>query len=507
MEENQNGFQPEQSEQDVNAIPEQDAEENAQPAEVEAPEAETAEQSTQEASEETAQPTAAPEKQPKKKAALGIALAAVVAVLAVAAIFITQAIKNKNVPDEIDPDFSQSADAETPAQDPEQTPEETPEETPAETKPITGVIAHRNAQGYASYTMTAEQATDEVLDLVVANCGDWALDNRGLAYYYWEQYYSFAGQYGQYLSYLMDTSLGLDEQLYNDTDTWQETFLNAAIQRFGMVSAVCQEAEANGYTLDADSEDQLTAIRENLESSAANYGYDDADRIVQDAFGANTTLDAYMEFVRKSMIASGYLNAKVEQIECTDEQLSDYYDEHADDYLAQGIEKDDTHMINVRHILITPSGQDENGEYTEEAWAAAEEEAQRILAEWESGEKTEESFAEMAMQYSTDPGSNTNGGLYEDVYPGMMVTEFNDWCFDESRQPGDCEIVETTHGYHIIYFIGQTETRAWFDTAKDDMASAAAGEKITELKTKYPVEFNFNNVVIYDLLSASVSAS
>lgn len=39
------------------------------------------------------------------------------------------------------------------------------------------------------------------------------------------------------------------------------------------------------------------------------------------------------------------------------------------------------------------------------------------------------------------------------------------------------------------------------------MASAAAGDKITELKTKYPVEFNFNNVVIYDLLSASVSAS
>ena len=239
MEENQNGFQPEQSEQDVNAIPEQDAEENAQPAEVEAPEAETAEQSTEEASEETAQPAAAPEKQPKKKATLGIALAAVVAVLAVAAIFITQAIKNRNVPDEIDPGFSQSADEETPAQDPEQTPEETPEETPAETKPITGVIAHRNAQGYASYTMTAEQATDEVLDLVVANCGDWALDNRELAYYYWEQYYSFASQYGQYLSYLMDTSLGLDEQLYNDTDTWQETFLNAAIQRFGMVSAIC----------------------------------------------------------------------------------------------------------------------------------------------------------------------------------------------------------------------------------------------------------------------------
>ena len=503
MEENQNGFQPEQSEQDVNAIPEQDAEENAQPAEVEAPEAETAEQSTQEASEETAQPTAAPEKQPKKKAALGIALAAVVAVLAVAAIFITQAIKNKNVPDEIDPGFSQSADAETPAQDPEQTSEETPEETPAETKPITGVIAHRNAQGYASYTMTAEQATDEVLDLVVANCGDWALDNRGLAYYYWEQYYSFASQYGQYLSYLMDTSLGLDEQLYNDTDTWQETFLNAAIQRFGMVSAICQEAEANGYTLDADSEEQLTAIRENLESSAANYGYDDADRIVQDAFGANTTLDAYMEFVRKSMVASGYLNAKLEQIECTDEQLSDYYDEHADDYLAQGIEKDDTHMINVRHILITPSEQDENGEYTEEAWAAAEEEAQRILAEWESGEKTEESFAELAMQYSTDPGSNTNGGLYEDVYPGMMVTEFNDWCFAEDRNVADYGIVKTSYGYHIMYMSGVSDELYWKSVVKEAYLNEQASALLDEICARYPVTSDLSNAGILELKSSA----
>ena len=61
--------------------------------------------------------------------------------------------------------------------------------------------------------MTAEQATDECWTFVVANCGDWALITAGLPTHYWEQYYSFAGQYGQYLSYLMDTSLGLDEQL------------------------------------------------------------------------------------------------------------------------------------------------------------------------------------------------------------------------------------------------------------------------------------------------------
>ena len=39
-----------------------------------------------------------------------------------------------------------------------------------------------------------------------------------------------------------------------------------------------------------------------------------------------------------------------------------------------------------------------------------------------------------------------------------MVDTFNDWCFDESRKPGDHGIVETTYGYHIMYFVGHSET-------------------------------------------------
>ena len=36
-----------------------------------------------------------------------------------------------------------------------------------------------------------------------------------------------------------------------------------------------------------------------------------------------------------------------------------------------------------------------------------------------------------------------------------MVDTFNDWIFDASRQPGDTGIVETTYGYHVMYFVGQ----------------------------------------------------
>ena len=117
--------------------------------------------------------------------------------------------------------------------------------------------------------------------------------------------------------------------------------------------------------------------------------------------------------------------------------------------------------VDVRHILIQPEASElsEDDEGYEDDVAAknaeAEQKAQDILAEWEAGDATEDSFAALANEYSEDPGSNTTGGLYEQVYQGQMVTEFNDWCFDPARKPGDTGIVysEST-GYHIMYFVG-----------------------------------------------------
>ena len=39
-----------------------------------------------------------------------------------------------------------------------------------------------------------------------------------------------------------------------------------------------------------------------------------------------------------------------------------------------------------------------------------------------------------------------------------MVTNFNDWCFDESRKTGDTGIVESTYGYHVMYYVGDSDT-------------------------------------------------
>ena len=127
--------------------------------------------------------------------------------------------------------------------------------------------------------------------------------------------------------------------------------------------------------------------------------------------------------------------------------------------LFDSMDKNLTELVNVRHILVSYEGgtTDQNTgvtTYTDKEKQLAKSKADEILASFNAGEKTEEAFAALATEKTTDPGSKENGGLYENVYPGQMVTAFNDWCFDAARKTGDTAIVETEYGCHVMYFVG-----------------------------------------------------
>ncbi len=156
-------------------------------------------------------------------------------------------------------------------------------------------------------------------------------------------------------------------------------------------------------------------------------------------------------------------------------------------------------MINVRHILIkTPTVDkiyttEEPTEVDTDATKAAQEKsdaekrakAEEILAEFNSGAKTEEAFGELANKYSEDTGSNTTGGLYENVYKGMTYTEFNDWCFDPARKAGDVDIVKTDVGYHIMYFVSEGEPY-WSYIIGNKLQSDAITEYVDGVVEKTP---------------------
>ena len=110
--------------------------------------------------------------------------------------------------------------------------------------------------------------------------------------------------------------------------------------------------------------------------------------------------------------------------------------------------------VDVRHILFK-TVDDNQAALSEDEVAAAKKNADDALAEFQKGDKSEESFAALATDLSEDEGSQSNGGLYENVFKGSMVDEFDKWIFDTNRKEGDVEIVKTQYGYHVIYFVGK----------------------------------------------------
>lgn len=163
-------------------------------------------------------------------------------------------------------------------------------------------------------------------------------------------------------------------------------------------------------------------------------------------------------------------------------------------YVMLFVSRDDNHynMAQVRHILVKAVA-DENGEYTEEAKAAAKADAEAILAEFLAGDKTEESFAALAEAYSEDEGSYLNGGLYDTVVKGQMVEEFDAFCF-EGHKKGDTAVVygesSSYAGYHVMYYVGEGQQYSDY-IAELDMRNADTTEWLNELTAKYETKEGF----------------
>ena len=175
-------------------------------------------------------------------------------------------------------------------------------------------------------------------------------------------------------------------------------------------------------------------------------------------YGYSSISSLYVDWISDSARKSGDMTM-VASTSTTDEveTVNGYYVLY-----YTGSDDNTFYMPSVRHILVgfehdhEEDVEHEEGSYTAEEIAAAKAEAEALLAQWEADGATEERFIEMANTQSDD-GDGTTGGLYENIYPGQMVANFEAWCYDASRQSGDTGIVETEYGFHVMYFVGMSE--------------------------------------------------
>ncbi len=136
--------------------------------------------------------------------------------------------------------------------------------------------------------------------------------------------------------------------------------------------------------------------------------------------------------------------------------------------------RNDSLTRDVRHILVD-----------------TKEKAEELLNEWRT-DPTVEKFTALVKDNSMDPGSVDNGGLYETVAPGDMVTEFNDWLFDEERKAGDSSVVysEST-GYHVMWYVGESDIAVWEAKADKSLEADAYDADYEKLEEAHKLTFDY----------------
>ena len=370
------------------------------------------------------------------------------------------------------------------------------ETVPAGTIPPDGNPEDVTCKG--SYTVSDAEIEDS-MDTVVAVIEDKELTLGQLQVYYWECVYAFDGQWGSNAALLgLDLRYPLDTQLCETGDvsmTWQQYFLDYALNTWHQHQSMALEAAENGYVLDAAYQEEIDGLNAQLEEVAVYYGFDNVEELIRDYIGPGCTAADYNDYMRTYYEGYGYLDHLAANLEIADEDVDAFFAEHEAGYAEMGITKDAGSVIDVRHILLMPengtTGADGYPTYSDEDWAACEAEVQKIYDEWLAGDLSEDSFAEFAKKYSQD-GNAAQGGIYEDVAQGYMVETFDAWCFDENRQFGDHGIVKTQYGYHIMFFVDSDEI--WYTTTKEDMIAEQMDAKIPAAMEKFPMTVDYGSI-------------
>ena len=166
---------------------------------------------------------------------------------------------------------------------------------------------------------------------------------------------------------------------------------------------------------------------------------------------ADISIDHVKTSIGETLLINAYLKGIVEGgAKVAEADVRKAYDEAA--------QTDQT--ASVRHILFMTQGK------TDAEKAEIRTKAEGVLAKAQAGED----FAELAKQYSEDPGSKDNGGLYENFPRGQMVKPFEDASFT-LPVGGLSGLVETSFGYHIIKVVERKKESRTFEEARAEIES------------------------------------
>ncbi len=150
------------------------------------------------------------------------------------------------------------------------------------------------------------------------------------------------------------------------------------------------------------------------------------------------------------------------------------------------LDVNDYDPVNFRYMLIQAETDEGADAPTDEQMEAAKAVAEDLLAQFQAGEQTEDAFVALA-EANSDKIYQTN--LLTDVVKGGTTADVDAWIYDSARQPGDSAVVaeNTYNGYHVLYFVGVSDTTVWQQKITSTLQSSAFSDWLSETTETYTV--------------------
>ncbi|MCK4430968.1 MAG: peptidylprolyl isomerase [Candidatus Aminicenantes bacterium] len=207
-------------------------------------------------------------------------------------------------------------------------------------------------------------------------------------------------------------------------------------------------AEAKKANVTVPREDIDKVINEQAEKAG------DIDKFTEILTANGITIDKVRENIEVEIIVQRFMDSVVaNNITVTDAEVESIY-------LADK-------TASVRHILLLTQGK------TDAEKVEIRTKMEGILASAKGGED----FAALAKEFTEDPGSKENGGLYENFGRGKMVKPFEDAAF--SIPVGEIsDIVETRYGLHILKIVDRQKETSPLEEVKEEIVEQIKQSKI-----------------------------
>lgn len=260
--------------------------------------------------------------------------------------------------------------------------------------------------------------------------------------------YAYYGYYPSTEKGMIDLTASCE---YLDNGTWADylnSYVKKDIQRRYLLSAL---AEENGIVLSKEKKDDIESSIKNIITQAETAGMT-GDGFVSQYFGDNMTLERYRAILEVYQLADQYLAEYIANYDFSDEEIQ---------------------LPTVRHILYKAVRNSKT-----EADNATKEEISEAKAKAEATLAAIYSYDDMVLAGDRDFTAKVAAEASEYVVSkGMMVPEFEQWCYDPARKVGDTGIVQTDYGFHVMFYVGKT-------TATDDEKSTIAQNALSGILDK-----------------------